>query len=84
MRPLCAKNQMTAKFSTSEGTVLVTKGEKHNHLEKNFINYYGSAGHGRGLVDAMPSFGVKRPLRKEIMNFDFYISSAAELVDLFG
>ena len=32
----------------------------------------------------MSSFRVKGPLRKEIINFDFYFSSAAELVDLFG
>ena len=51
---------------------------------KTYINYYGSSGHGRGLVDSMSSFGVKGPLRKEIVNFDFYFSSAAELVRLFS
>ena len=51
---------------------------------KTYINYYGSAGHGRGLVDSMSSFGVKGPLRKEIINFDFYFSSVAKLVDLFA
>ena len=50
---------------------------------KMIICYYGSSGHGRGLVDGMSSWGVKSPLRKEIINHDFYMSSAADLVDLF-
>ena len=38
--------------------------------------YYGVAGHGKCIVDAMSSFGVKEPLRKEIIQSDFwYLSS---------
>ena len=54
------------------------------NTEKDHIIYYGAAGHGRGLVDAMSSFGVKSPLRKEIINNDYYYwSSSSDLVDLF-
>ena len=50
---------------------------------RTILCYYGSAGHGRGLVDGMSSWGVKNPLRKEIINKDFYVSSAQDLVNLF-
>ena len=50
---------------------------------KVWIIYFGSEGHGRSLVDAMSSFGVKAPLRKEIVNKDFYWTKAKQLVDLF-
>ena len=33
--------------------------------QKMVLIYYGVAGHGKGIVDAMSSFGVKEPLRKE-------------------
>ena len=48
-----------------------------------WIVYFGPEGHGRGLVDSMSSFGVKSPLRKEIINKDFYWTTAKELVELF-
>ena len=38
--------------------------------------YYGFAEHRKGIVDVMSSFGVKEPLRKEIIQSDFwYLSS---------
>lgn len=51
---------------------------------KTFIVLYGASGHGRGLVDGMSSFGVKTPLRKEIITNDFYWNNACELVQLFN
>ena len=45
-------------------------------LEKVFIQYYGVPGHGKGLVDSMSGFGVKTPLRRNMLiNGDFYRSS---------
>ena len=40
---------------------------------------YGASGHGRGLVDAMSSFVLKGPVRKEIITSVFYWSSAKDL-----
>ena len=41
--------------------------------------YYGVAGHGKGLVDAMSGFGVKTPLRKLIQTEDFYYKTAEDV-----
>ena len=51
------------------------------NLKKNIIIYYGASGHGRGLVDAMSSFGLKGPLRKEIIANDYYWSTAHDLLE---
>ena len=40
------------------------------------IFFYGEAGHGRGLIDAMAWFGCKGPLRKEIVTNDPWFSNA--------
>ena len=40
---------------------------------------YGVSGHGKGLVDAMSSFGVKAPLRKAVITNDFTYSSALDI-----
>ena len=44
------------------------------------ILYYGVEGHGKGLVDAMGSFGVKQPIRQEIIRTDFWYRKASDLV----
>ena len=41
--------------------------------------YYGVSGHGKGLVDAMSSFGAKGPLRKAIVQKDFFFNSASDI-----
>ena len=43
------------------------------------IVYYGPAGHGKGLVDAMSSFGVKAPLLKAVLTEDFKYRSAKDI-----
>ena len=48
-------------------------------LDKTIIWYYGVPGHGRGLVDGMSGYGVKTPLRKAIIVYDFFYESAGEL-----
>ena len=57
--------------------------ELAKELKKTIILYYGAAGHRRGLVDGMPSWGVKNPLRKQIIISDFYWTLAADLVKMF-
>ena len=52
-------------------------------LKKTFILYFGAAGHGRCLVDGMSSWGVKNPLRMQIIVADFYWKFAADLVRMF-
>ena len=46
---------------------------------KTILVYYGVSGHGKGLVDAMSSFGVKHPLRKAIIQKDFFFHSAEDI-----
>ena len=43
------------------------------------IFFYGEAGHGRSLIDAMAWFGYKGPLRKEIVTNDAWFSNADEM-----
>ena len=33
--------------------------------------FYGTSGHGKGLVDAMSSFGVKAPIHRAVLMEDF-------------
>ena len=54
-----------------------------SQLNKRIILYYGASGHGRGLGDGMLSFGVKTPLRREIVTSNFYWSNVSELIDFF-
>ena len=42
--------------------------------------FYGVPGHGRGLVEAMSSFGVKQPLKHEIITEDKWFPSANMIV----
>ena len=50
-------------------------------IGKVVIAYYGVSGHGKGIVDAMSSFGVKEPLRKEIVQKDFWYTSSKDIFD---
>ena len=42
--------------------------------------FYGEPGHGRGLVDAMSSFGCKQKLREEIVKYNNFFNTAEEMV----
>ena len=46
-----------------------------------FTWFYGEPGHGRGLVDAMSSFGCKGPLKHAIITKDQWFSTAEEMSD---
>ena len=42
--------------------------------------FYGAAGHGKGLIDAMSSFGCKRQLRHAIVAEDIWLPTALSMV----
>ena len=41
--------------------------------------FYGVSGHGKGLVDSMSSFGVKGPIRDDILLKDFWYQNSEDL-----
>ena len=49
---------------------------KYNSI---IIRVYGAAGHGRGLIDAMSSFGVKGILRRSIIGKDIFFADSNEI-----
>ena len=42
-----------------------------NDYNVKIIRIYGAAGHGKGLIDAMSSFGVKSILRRDVVGLSF-------------
>jgi hypothetical protein len=47
----------------------------------NIVKTYGAPGHGKGLVDAMSSFGVKSPLRNAVVTKDMWFPTAESMVE---
>ena len=45
------------------------------------IRTYGAAGHGKGAIDGMSSFGVKNVLRKDIVTHNVFFNKSEEVVD---
>ena len=43
--------------------------------------FYGAPGHGRGLIDAMLSFGCKQPLKRVILGEDRWFPTALSMVE---
>ena len=43
------------------------------------IRLYGAAGHGKGLIDAMSSFGVKSILRWDVIAFDKWFENSEDI-----
>ena len=43
--------------------------------------FYGAPRHGKGLIDAMSSFGCKRQLRRAIVAEDIWFPTALSMVD---
>ena len=39
-------------------------------MQKKIVSFYGTSGHGQGLVDAMSCFGVKAPIRRAVLTED--------------
>ena len=57
-------------------------------IQKKIVSFYGTSGHGKGLVDAMWSFGVKAPICRALLTDDFSYQNAKDIFDyltlLFG
>ena len=45
---------------------------------KNYKNY-SAAGHGKSLIDAMSSFGVKSTLRRDVVGLDQWFADSKEM-----
>ena len=56
---------------------LLDLAKKHN-IRVNF--FYGEAGHGRGLIDAMAWFECKGPTRKHIVETESWFENASQVV----
>ena len=52
-----------------------------NEFNLRIIRTYGAAGHGKGTIDAMSSFGVKNVLRRDIVTQDIFFDTSEEIVD---
>ena len=52
-----------------------------NKYNVRIIRIYGAAGHGKGLIDAMSSFGVKSILRRDIVSHDVWFSNSVEICE---
>ena len=53
--------------------------ELANKYNVRIVWLYGAAGHGKGLIDAMSSFGVKSILRKDIVTGDVWYKNSEEM-----
>ena len=53
---------------------------KHNVA---IVCVYSAAGHGKGLIDAMSSFGVKSVLRRDIVALDHWFANSLDICDYF-
>ena len=47
-----------------------------NRYKVPVIRIYGAAGNGKGLIDAMSSFGVQAILRRDIVSHDYWFGSS--------
>ena len=52
-----------------------------NDFNLRIIRTYGAAGHSKGTIDAMSSFGVKNVLRRDIVTQDIFSDTSEEIVD---
>ena len=62
-----------------------TFNEFHNVAKKNnrnFFKYYAPLGHGKGQVDTMSAFGVKTPLLKSVITYNFWYNSSQDICDM--
>ena len=49
-----------------------------NKCNVRIFRIYRAAGHGKGLIDAMPSFGVKAILEGDIVSHNFWFERSNE------
>ena len=54
-----------------------------NEFNLRIIRTYGAAGHGKGVIDAMSSFGLKNVLRHNIVTQDAFFNTSEEICDYY-
>ena len=52
-----------------------------NEFNLRIIRIQGGAGHGKGTINAMSSFGVHNVLRRDIATQDIFVDTSEEIVD---
>ena len=52
-----------------------------NEFNLKIIRTCGAAGHEKGIIDAMSSFGVKNALRRDIVTQNVFCDSGKEIVE---
>ena len=52
-----------------------------NKYNVQIIRIYGAAGHGKELIDAMPSFEVKAILRRDIVSHDCWFENSNDICE---
>ena len=52
-----------------------------NEFNLRIIRTYGAAGHGKGVIDAISSFGVKNILRKDIVTHDVIFNTSEDVTN---
>ena len=50
-------------------------------MQKKIVSFYGTSGHGKGLVDVMSSFRVKAPIHRAALMEDFSYWNAKDIFD---
>ena len=50
-----------------------------NEFNLRIFRTYGAAGHGKGVIDAMSSVGVKNVLRKDIITHDVFFNTSEDI-----
>ena len=53
--------------------------ELSNKFNVTIVRIFGAAGHGKGLIDSMSSFGCKSILRRDIVGKDVWFSTSDEI-----
>ena len=52
-----------------------------NKYNVTIVRIFAAAGYGKGLIDAMSSFGVKAILRRDIVTKDDWFSNTQEIIE---
>ena len=52
-----------------------------NEYNLRIIRTYGAAGHGKGAIDTMSSFGVKNILRQDIVTHDVFFNNSCDMAE---
>ena len=69
----------SSQYKNKHSFSLLQKLSKEFNLR--IIRTYGAAGHGKGAIDGMSSFGVKNVLRKDIVTHDIFFNKSEDIID---